>query len=189
MGTWNIWHFVIFIAVAGLGVLNTRSADKKNPGQRAATAGYGGWLIVLSVFLIFWGAQELGEFYRVKGHLETLVPSALGHPKYHEYMRYAMSLAWFETLLLLACVFLLVRRETAGTIKAVIAALWIAGPISAAAELAMANSYFGEYLLEQDYSSLAATTLFAATWTCYLLVSRRVRNTYGATTRPQEGML
>lgn len=189
MGTWNTWHFIAFIVVAGVGVLASRAADKKSHSNAIGIKGYGGWLIVLSVFLLFWAAQELAEFYRVKTQIETLVPSALGNPKYHEYMRYAMSMAWFETLLLLACVFLLVRRETASTIKAVIAALWIAGPISASAELAMANSYFGEYLLEQDYSSLAATTLFAATWTCYLLASRRVKNTYGETTRPQEGAL
>lgn len=187
MGTWNTWHFIAFIVVAGVGVLASRSAGKKSHSGAAGIKGYGGWLIVLSVFLLFWAAQELAEFYRVKMQIETLVPSALGNPKYHEYMRYAMSMTWCEALLLAAGALLLVKNRATWTIKAMIAVLWIAGPVSAAAELAMANSYFGEYILEQDYSALAATTLFATTWTCYLLMSRRVRNTYGASASGREG--
>ncbi|MEO6985347.1 MAG: DUF2569 family protein [Paralcaligenes sp.] len=158
----------------------SRSANKKNRSGATSLSGYNGWLIVLSAFLLFWTAQELAEFYRVKAQIEALVPSALGNPKYHEYMRYAMGLAWCEALLLIASALLLIKSRATRTIKAIVVMLWVAGPLSAGAELIMANSYFGEYIIEQDYSALAATSLFAITWTCYLLTSRRVKNTYGA---------
>ncbi len=180
MGSWNIWHFVIFVLVAIMGVLRTASANKKGLGQQAAVNGYGGWLVVLSLFLLFWAAQEISEFYRVKNQIEILVPSALADPQYQEYIRYAMGMAWFEALLLLACVFMLAKGQAMWVINTVIAALWIAGPVCAFVELLMSESYFSEYLLEEDYSALAVSILFATTWTCYLLLSGRVKNTYGA---------
>lgn len=179
MGTWSIWHFAIFIIAAVLGATMARTAGNHRK-TAAGLNGYGGWLLVLSIFLVYWAAQELGEFYRVKAQLETLIPSAMGEPQYETYISLALGLAWFEALVLLACSALLIKSRVAWASKATIAGLWLAGPLAAGTELILAESYFGEYIVEHDYSALAATILFATTWTCYLLVSARVRQTYRA---------
>ena len=173
MGSWTIWHFVAVIAVA---LVAAWSANKSKAGT--AVTGYGGWLVVLSLFLLFWAAQELAEFYRVKTQIEVLMPSALQNSDYHEYIAYAKFLAWFEAILLVACAGLLAITRARWTVKAIVAALWLAGPICAAIEFTLAKSYFGEYLLEEDYSALAATTLFATIGTWYLAASKRIKNTY-----------
>lgn len=173
MGSWTIWHFVAVIAVA---LVAAWSANKSKAGP--AATGYGGWLIALSLFLLFWAAQELAEFYRVKTLIGVLMPSALQNPDYLEYIAYAKSLAWLEAILLAACAGLLAISRARWTVKAIVAVLWLAGPICAAIEFALAESYFGEYLLEKDYSALAATTLFATIGTWYLATSKRVKNTY-----------
>ena len=179
MGTWSIWHFAIFIIVAVLAALTGRSATNIGDNAVASLKGYGGWLVVFSAFLLFWAAQELGEFYRVKSQLQTLIPSAMNDPTYITYIAYAKELAWLEALVLASCAILpMIKRYTAWAVKAIIAGLWLAGPVAAATELAMADSYFSDYIVEHDYSALAATILFATTWTCYLLMSRRVRQTY-----------
>lgn len=179
MGTWSLWHFAIFIIVAVIAALTGKSATNIGDNAVASLKGYGGWLVILSIFLLFWAAQELCEFYRVKSQLETLIPSVMGDPTYKTYLAYSKELAWLEALVLLACAILpMIKRYAAWAIKAVIAGLWLAGPIAAATELAMADSYFSDYIVEHDYSAVAATILFATTWTCYLLVSRRVKNTY-----------
>lgn len=179
MGTWSVWHFIVFILVACLSAWTARAVDKKSLNSlRPDPMGYGGWLVILSAFLIFWAAQELGEFYRVKAQIALLIPSALDDPDYLEYIGYAQAMAWFEALLLALCVIVLAASRSARTIKAVIAALWIAGPASASVELLMAESYFGDYIVEHDYSALAATMLFATVLTWYFLTSRRVRSAY-----------
>jgi hypothetical protein len=179
MGTWSVWHFVVFIVVAGLGAWRAKTVSENGTdGVPSKLAGYGGWLIVLSAFLIFWAAQELGEFYRVKAEIALLVPSALDDPEYLDYIAYAQGMAWFEAILLALSVLVLLASRSTWAIKAVIAALWIAGPISAAIELLMAESYFGDYIVEHDFSALAATILFATTATWYLLTSRRVQERY-----------
>lgn len=177
MGFWSIWHFAAFIAVA----LVAAWAANRSRGS-LTTSGYGGWLIVFSLFLLFWAGQELAEFYRVKALIETLMPSALKSPVYHEYIGYARLMAWMEALVLVASISLLLVSRSAWAIKTIIAVLWIAGPVAAATEFALARAYFGEYLVEDDYSALAATTLFATVWTWYLLTARRVRNTYSGAT-------
>lgn len=179
MGTWSLWHFAIFIIVAAIAALTGKSATNTGDNAVASLKGYGGWLLIFSIFLLFWAAQELGEFYRVKSQLEILIPSAMGDPTYQEYIRNLSILTWLEALVLLACAILpMIKRCTASTVKAIIAGLWLAGPVAAAIELAMSESYFSEYIVEHDYSALTATILFATTWTCYLLVSRRVKQTY-----------
>src|SRR5690606_18146939 len=107
-----------------------------------------------------------------------LVPSALDDPEYLDYIAYAQGMAWFEAILLALSVLALLASRSAWAIRAVIAALWIAGPISAAIELLMAESYFGDYIVEHDFSALAATILFATTATWYLLTSGRVQERY-----------
>ncbi len=173
MGSWSIWHFIAFIVIAIAAAWLSRK-NATDPPPR----GLGGWLLVLIIFLLFWAAQELAEFYRVKAQVETLIPSARDSRDYLEYMQYAAGIAWFQAALLIACALLLAVSRGGKAIAAAIAALWLGGPIMAGIEFAMAESYFGEYLLEKDYSSLAATTLFATIWTWYLLASRRVKNTY-----------
>jgi len=175
MGFWSIWHFVAFIGIAAIAAGLARRG-RVDPD----VSGYGGWLVVFSAFLLFWAAQELAEFYRVKAQIEVLVPSALDSPDYHAYIGYAMALAWFEAILLTAGAGALIKGRAPAVVKAAIAILWLAGPVCAAAEFLLAHSYFGEYLVEDDYSALAATTLFATIWTWYLLTSIRVGNTYTA---------
>lgn len=172
MGFWSLWHFAIFIALTLAAILAGRR--RKNSHM----AGYGGWLIVLSVFLIFWAMQELAEFYRVRREIAVLVPSALQSPDYLEYTRYALGLAWLEAFLLIGAAAILTLNRHRRAVHWTIAAVWIAGPVAALTEFALAESYFGDYLLEDDYSAMAATMLFATVWTCYLLASARVKNTY-----------
>jgi hypothetical protein len=182
MGTWSVWHFVVFILVVCLGAWRARTViTTSSNGSTTPPAGYGGWLLLLSAFLIFWAAQELGEFYRVKTEIAVLVPSALDDPEYLDYIAYALGMAWFEAILLVMCILMLAASRSAWAVKAVIAALWIAGPISAGIELLLAEAYFGDYIVEHDFSALAATVLFATTATWYLLTSRRVQATYTQT--------
>lgn len=179
MGTWNTWHFVAFVGIAAIGYLTARSAHAKASTKVAGeTTGYAGWLVVFSIFLLFWATQELSEFYRVRTQIELLVPSAPHDLKYLEYIGYALAMAWIEALLLVACICLIVGIRAGWAIKAIIPLLWIAGPLAAAGEFALADFYFGQYLVDHDYSAILATTLFAATWTVYLLRSKRVKNTY-----------
>ena len=173
MGTWSSWHFGGFIAVAILAAWSGRS--NKNA---TAPAGYGGWLIVLSLFLIFWAGQELAEFYRVRHQIEVLVPSATDSDAFLTYIRYVMIMTWLEAGLLIGSAVLLLLYRARCTILAVVIALWLAGPVAAGIELALAELYVGDYLLESDYSATAATTLFATVWTWYLFASRRVITTY-----------
>ncbi len=172
MGFWSLWHFAIFIAMTLIAVWTSRR------GKSASIGGYGGWLIALSVFLVFWAMQELAEFYRVRHEIAVLVPSALESPDYQEYIRYALGLAWLEAFLLIGAAAMLTINRHRRAVRQTIAALWIAGPVAAFTEFVMAESYFGDYLVEDDYSAMAATVMFATVWTCYLLTSVRVKNTY-----------
>ncbi|MGB3288264.1 MAG: DUF2569 family protein [Burkholderiaceae bacterium] len=179
MGTWSVWHFIVFILVACVGAWVTRSSQKGRPDRSGpGPKGYGGWLLALSAFLIFWATQELGEFYRVKTQIALLIPSALNDLSYIDYIGYAQAITWFQAILLALCIVALFASRSSIAIKAVIAVLWVAGPLSASAELLLTQSYFGDYIVEHDFSSLAATLLFSTVFTWYFLVSRRVRNTY-----------
>lgn len=168
MGSWTVWHLAAFIAIAVIAAALSRRRSGAKP------AGYGGWLVIFSLFLGFWAAQELAEFYRVKGQIETLVPSAVDTPEFHLYIRYAMALAWVEALLLAAVALMVIRTRSVIAVRAAIGALWIAGPLCASIEFMLAEYYFGDYLVEDDYSAISATTLFATVWTWYLLTARRV---------------
>ncbi|NGM87510.1 DUF2569 family protein [Parapusillimonas sp. SGNA-6] len=168
MGSWTEWHFAAFIAVAGLAAWLSRGAS------RPTSAGYGGWLIVFSLFLGFWAAQELAEFYRVKAQIQTLVPSASDSPAFHAYIGYAMVLAWLEAVFLVAVALMIIGTRAIPAVRAAIGVLWIAGPVCATIEFMLADYYFDEYLVEDDYTAIAATTLFATVWTWYLLTARRV---------------
>jgi hypothetical protein len=168
MGSWTEWHFAAFIAVAVVAAWLNRGSS------RTTSARYGGWLLVFSLFLGFWAAQELAEFYRVKAQIETLVPSAADSPAFHAYIGYAMALAWLEAILLIAVALMMIRTRTATAVRAAIGILWIAGPVCAPVEFMLADFYFDEYLVEDDYTAIAATTLFATIWTWYLLTARRV---------------
>lgn len=179
MGTWSLWHFAIFIIVAVFAGLTGKPATTIGGNAEASLKGYGGWLVIFSLFLIFWAAQELAEFYRVKNQLEVLIPSVVNDPIYREYISRLSILTWLEALILLACAILpMTERCAAHTVKVIIAGLWLAGPIAAATELAMSNAYFSDYIVEYDYSALTATLLFATAWSWYWLISRRVKHTY-----------
>lgn len=174
MGSWTLWHFVVFIAVA-LAAAWRAHARRNQPTPE----GFGGWLAVLCIFLVFWGSQELAELYRIRHEIAVLVPSAAESPEYRQYALTVLGLTWFEAIALIGSALLLgagPRQRWVPWLATV--ALWLAGPLASAAEFLAAQHYVGDFLLEEDYSAISATTLFATTWTWYLLASRRVACTF-----------
>jgi hypothetical protein len=168
MGSWTEWHFAAFIAVAVIAAWMSRRTSRATP------AAYGGWLIIFSLFLVFWAAQELAEFYRVKTLIETLVPSAVDTAAFQAYVGYVMTLTWLEAAMLAGVALLMIKTRSTTAVRTTIGILWIAGPACATIEFLLADYYFDVYLVEDDYTAIAATTLFATVWTWYLLTARRV---------------
>ena len=174
MGSWTIWHVLGFLILAIIAIWRSNASTERKQLQ-----GYGGWLIVYSLFLIFWASQEVSELYRVQHEVVLLVPSALNNPDYLTYSALLNVLSWAEAIVLITCALLpALPQRRSYLIKSCCIGLWLAGPVAAAAEFIAANHFVGDYLLEEDYSTLGATLLFATLWTWYFLTSFRVRNTY-----------
>lgn len=176
MGSWTIWHVLGFMAIAAFAIWRANAQP-----DRHQLSGYGGWLIVYSVFAIFWAAQELAEYYRIRSDIEILVPSALENQAYRHYSNIIHVLSWLEAGVLVVCALLpAMKNKRSLLIKLACLGLWVAGPIAAFAEFVLAEIYVGDFLLEEDYSTIGATLLFTTLWTWYFMTSFRVRNTYKA---------
>lgn len=176
MGSWTIWHVLGFMAIAAFAI----SRANKQP-ERHLLQGYGGWLIVYSLFVIFWAAQELSEYYRIRQSIEVLMPSALESARYVQYSNIMRVLSWVEAIVLVISALLpALPQKRSVFIKLSCLGLWVAGPVAAFVEFVLAEVYVGDFLLEEDYSTIGATLLFTTLWTWYFMTSFRVRNTYTA---------
>lgn len=141
--------------------------------------GVGGWLGLLVVGLIGLGplitltttAQEI--FVAESKNLTLTYNSAWQSVK---------SLIWIISILYCAISIYagwrLISRKTRRTVPIVVACIWIAGPGLTIFSLFAINFWFGVTDTSGFGAELARPFVFCAIWTPYLLMSKRVANTY-----------
>ena len=142
--------------------------------------GIGGWLGFLSASLVFLGPL-VSIFSTLAQHssAKALNPEISASPLWYK----AQVIDWTSTLAY--CVIsviagiLLIERWKSSTVPIVIACIWLAGPGLATLSLLVLDALVPGGANASDVGlSLGRPLIYSVIWTMYLLLSRRVKNTY-----------
>ncbi|WP_416465008.1 DUF2569 family protein [Sphingomonas sp. VDB2] len=147
-------------------------------------SGIGGWLLVLVAMLIF---------TPIYATIHTILSNAAFEAKYPDFgptWQNVKTVVWGGIILsgslYIASAFLLIFRREISTVRLVVCAIWLAGPV---------NQFVGPYIIAGfttgtlDVSTIIIPIMFslvvATILTLYLCRSRRVANTYFGTAEPK----
>ncbi len=143
--------------------------------------GIGGWLAFLITILIIISPVHLAwSTYREMPELIEGDPELISDP---ELALYVKIFIWFVTFILslvsIITGIILLKMRKPKAVKIAIASLWLVGPIFALPILIYAYMENPNSIYSSEYSEYSRGILIAILWTAYLMMSKRVKNTYG----------
>ena len=155
-------------------------ADRNALPYPQAPVGIGGWLsFFVTVMIVFRPLLTAGSYLRVFQTLEEATPGLAADPSYAAFSNYVYTLTAVAGVLCASAGVLLCLRRRWGSVKYTIWILWLSGPV-----LLLAFGLYGaghENLLAKLFCNpfdLMSSCVFPAIWSAYLLLSKRVKNTY-----------
>lgn len=174
---------VLALLVWGATKAIKRSASKYPPADPShKLAGVGGWLLFLIVKLMLIGPlMELSTLSNEIAQMEATTPELIALASWTIYKKVLWSICGVVIAISLATGIFLVRNRTRAAVRRAIVAVWLIGPGSLIALLAAAPIL--DWSLSEAAGQLMGTFitggLGAILWTAYLVLSKRVRATYG----------
>ena len=155
-------------------------ADRNSLPYPQAPVGIGGWLsFFVTVMIVFRPLLTGGSCLRVFQTLEEATPGLAVDPSYAAFSNYVYTLTTVAGVLCASAGVLLCLRRRWSSVKYTIWMLWLSGPILLLA--------FGMYSAGDENPlpklfcnpiDLMSSCVFPAIWSAYLLLSKRVKNTY-----------
>lgn len=154
--------------------------------DNAQLRGVGGWLAFL-IYSRLWASAPwsvvttLGEIRKA----EDLNPAVIGSPIWEQMQISTWATVLFGVAICVITSLLMLKHHEWGSVRAMIAGLWVAGPLVTAANLAIC-AWIAKISLwgPASYAATIPTLFPAIVWTAYLLRSRRVANTYPRAANP-----
>jgi len=180
----TILFILAFIAIVwGIAQFIKKVANQYPPAapDQSSISGVGGWLLVLIFILIIIPIRELSSLNT------TFLALELEYPAFKEIAGYNMykTAFWWTTigtccLNIYAGVGLVSGRKKQVVNRAIII-LWITGPfVYLFLEVILPALVFGKSELDvEGIGRILAPAFISTIWTAYLLVSKRVKATYG----------
>jgi hypothetical protein len=145
--------------------------------------GVGGWLAFLCVIFLFLSpARTVITTWMDIGSAEQEMPALAGIAAWQSLKLYAWSIAVLASGLSIYAGWQLNMVHRPSSVRLAIAMLWGLGPGLVLIDSAILSVAFGVPLMVDPEMTreLARTFVAAGLWTAYLLLSRRVKNTYYA---------
>lgn len=149
--------------------------------------GVGGWLKLLIVGLCILGplvscGQHAGEIAKA----EAANPSLTSLDAWQSFVTYSNWALLFSLAITFSAGYRLWKIHTPQSVRFAILAMWIAAPVSALFQIVAAHFSIGTAALSSAGGEIAVGVIrgwiVALVWTLYLLMSKRVKNTYYAGT-------
>ena len=160
-----------------------------DPSVKPARVGVGGWLGFLAISLVVLGplvtvAMTAAEI----SNLKSLNPDAAATPQWSN----AVAVSWATVIAYSAISifagYRLFKHHVWRTVPIVIACMWIAGPgVGILSLMAMDDMSGGNVTAGDVGAGLGKSIVSCFGWTLYLLLSRRVKNTYKSSDREPLG--
>ncbi|QPC93284.1 DUF2569 family protein [Mesorhizobium sp. INR15] len=171
----SIWHWAILLLLFGVPVFfAVRSAAK--PSTDSALVGFGGWLLLLAIFLglsLLRGAAELASSGEAYSQLITLPNGPLA-----TYGEIALSLA---LMALQAFVFVSMLRRS-HRFKRLFLYQWLAMPVVFVADTVWISAVLGfpvgQVLSTESLATAIIAFALTGLWVAYVYKSVRVSNTF-----------
>lgn len=142
--------------------------------------GIGGWLAFLIVILCF--LSPIGTILTNLTEISAMESENLpivAMPEWQTIKTVAWIFAFAQAAILAFTGWLLYTKHVAKTPFYAIAGLWIGSPLISLLSIVAVSYIVGEALISPDsIGPLIRTIIFAMIWTTYLLMSKRVKNTY-----------
>lgn len=161
-----------------------RSASKYSPVDSLhKLAGVGGWLLFFITKMILIGPlMEIGTLNKELYEMEIANPALKTMAVWASYKMFSWS---FLAVLIVISVFaglFMIRNRTRSAVRRAITAIWLTGPVAFIPIIIGGQIILGVSAINagEILGTFATSTLASILWTAYLLLSRRVKATYGS---------
>ncbi|GAA0531339.1 DUF2569 family protein [Pigmentiphaga daeguensis] len=172
------------VRIGNLNLHNAGRAASPKKQRDPGPTGVGGWLLLLSIGLLAFGPiQTIAKTLEAIQTTESSYPNLVGMAAWQTYKIASWALLAVVCAVSFAAGWALLKRHQPSSVQLALTALWVRGPFATLFDAASANAYLGVsfegYFSDPSFvGECLGSVMIAGIWTAYLMLSRRVRNTY-----------